>query len=375
MSISEPVFNANLSESLTHLIGINDSFDIMTTPGWTRRGLISQFPERLLSQNANTIHVEKNNPTIGDVIAYSKEASPNANTIIAVGGGSVLDAAKAVVFLRAINGDEAKFKAYLSTPDKQIEFDSPLPRLIAVPTTSGSGSEVTRWATIWGNTGQKHSLSHPELFPSEVIYDPSLLLSLPPRETIYTGLDALSHSLESIWNKNATATSKQYANKAIDLIFTNLPKVLKDPSNLDYRNNMQIAASYAGQAISITRTAIAHSISYPLTSHFGIPHGLAASFTLPEVLKFNMDALSKNGNGVDQLASFSKEEFYERLVDFLLFLGTSDLLKPYKTSMHMEKIHNLNLINKDRSGNNIRECNNDDARSILLNSIDLFMTS
>jgi alcohol dehydrogenase len=116
------------------------------------------------------------------------------------------------------------------------------------------------------------------------LLDPSLTLSLATNETLYPALDALSHALESLWNRNRTKTSQEYALCSITLICANLRLVLDNPCSLEARKNLQKAATFSGLAISITKTAIAHAISYPLTLQYGMPHGLACSFTLQAIL-------------------------------------------------------------------------------------------
>lgn len=124
------------------------------------------------------------------------------------------------------------------------------------------------------------------VYPSHAVLDPELTLTLPHQETLYTGLDAISHALESLWNKNRTPISEACARQALNLAIKALPAVLEKPDDLLCRKQMQDASSMAGVAISQTRTAIAHSISYPLTIHYGMPHGLACSFTLPSIIAF-----------------------------------------------------------------------------------------
>ena len=157
--------------------------------------------------------------------------------------------------------------------------------VISIPTTAGTGSEITPYSTIWDmEEKKKYSLNIPELFPEIAIYDPSLTLTVPKDITIQTGLDALSHSLESIWNKNATPVTLSYAVKSAKLIINNLADLSNDLNNLSLRSNMMMACMYAGMAISNTQTAIAHAMSYHVTSHKGIPHGIACSFTLPMII-------------------------------------------------------------------------------------------
>jgi alcohol dehydrogenase len=210
--------------------------------------------------------------------AESKE-TPEA--IVALGGGSALDAAKV---LAAAGGDFLRVRHHLETGRgaDQLAF---VP-IIAVPTTAGTGSEVTCWATVWDNEGKrKFSLSHPRLFPETAIVDPDLTLAAPRALTIATGLDALSHALESIWNVHANPVSTTFAETAARTVMEVLPELAHDLENRRLRARMSEAALMAGLAFSNTRTALAHSLSYHVTLHHGVPHGIACSFSLPMVMR------------------------------------------------------------------------------------------
>jgi phosphonate metabolism-associated iron-containing alcohol dehydrogenase len=193
--------------------------------------------------------------------------------------------------------------------------------IIAVPTTAGTGSEVTCWGTVWDAAGGvKHSLALPNLYPEAAVIDPSLMLTKPRALTVSTGLDALSHALESIWNKNTNPISQQYAVAAAREIVEVLPVLVDDLANGTLRARMAQAALFAGLAFSNTKTAIAHSISYPLTLRYDVPHGIACSFTLPMIIRSlvgrdrqcseNLEAIF--GRPLAEAANFL-ERFLERL--------------------------------------------------------------
>ena len=134
-------------------------------------------------------------------------------------------------------------------------------------------------------SGKKYSLSRPNLYPRHALVDPKLMVGKPRQLTISTGLDALSHALESLWNVNANPISAHHAVVAAREILAVLPQLVNDLQNLELRSRMAAAALSAGLAFSNTRTAIAHSISYPVTLHHDVAHGIACSFTLPMVLR------------------------------------------------------------------------------------------
>ena len=139
---------------------------------------------------------------------------------------------------------------------------------------------------------KKYSISHPDLYPSSAILDGQLTLSLPLTTSIVTIMDALSHSFESIWNKNANPISTKYAIEAIKVILSNIDELKNNPKNNKIRTKILIASNKAGLAFSNTKTAASHAISYPLTQYYGIPHGIAASMPLIPLLKINHDKIS-----------------------------------------------------------------------------------
>ncbi|MGJ8584058.1 MAG: iron-containing alcohol dehydrogenase PsrA [Marinosulfonomonas sp.] len=201
--------------------------------------------------------------------------------IVALGGGSVIDSAK--VFAAA-NGDFSVVQRFLET--KQGGEDLSAIPIIAVPTTAGTGSEVTCWATVWKEeTGQKYSLARDALYPEAAVIDPALMLAKPYGLTLATGLDALSHALESIWNVNANPVSARHAVFAAKKILATLPDLLQNLDDVDLRSQQAEASLAAGLAFSNTKTAIAHNLSYPITLGWGVQHGIACSFTLPTILR------------------------------------------------------------------------------------------
>ena len=207
--------------------------------------------------------------------------TPQPEVWVALGGGSVIDSTK--VFAAA-DGDFGRVARFLET-GSGAEALSATP-IIAVPTTAGTGSEVTCWATVWKEAeGKKFSLARPNLYPEVALVDPVLMLGKPLALTVSTGLDALSHALESLWNVNANPVSAHHAVFAAREVLEVLPALVGDLQNLELRSRMARAATFSGLAFSNTKTAIAHSLSYPITLKHNVPHGIACSFSLPIVIK------------------------------------------------------------------------------------------
>lgn len=199
------------------------------------------------------------NPTISSIDKHNAKLKC---WVIGIGGGSVLDYAKVI----ATNKHGQKF--------------------MAIPTTSGTGSEVTPWATVW-DFEHKKKYSFDCTFARHAIIDPTLTRSLPEYETAYTGFDALSHALEAHWSISSNPISDIYALEAIDLILSNLYNACMKPEQIESRSAMAQASLYAGLAFSNTKTTAVHAVSYPMTLHYGIPHGVACSLLLPSFCDYN----------------------------------------------------------------------------------------
>jgi alcohol dehydrogenase len=246
-------------------------------------------------------------------------AGRTVEAVVAVGGGSVMDAAKVLAVAR---GDFQRIRRLLTNGDA-LEEPAPLP-IIAVPTTAGTGSEVTPWATIWDtDASKKYSLSLPGLFPEHAVVDPTLTLALPHSVTVSTGLDALSHALESIWNRNANSVSTAIAVAAANEILDCLPALASDLSNLSLRRRMAKASLLSGLAFSNTRTALAHSLSYGITLAHNVPHGIACSFTLPFVMRMASGHDLRCDAALRAIFGPDLEEGALRLQGFIESLGVS----------------------------------------------------
>lgn len=211
------------------------------------------------------------------------------DAVLAFGGGSAIDAAKVINLMLSNECQQYSINELLKSP---LLYDrAKLKPLYAMPTTSGAGSEVTPFATIWDSAKKKKfSLSGNLMFPTTAFIDSDLTFDIPRMTAISTGLDVLSHALESIWNKNANPMTFSYASHALKLCFQALPNIAVNNYDSKTRKQMSEASLFAGLAISHTRTALSHSISYPITSHFGVPHGFACAFTLAAVMRNNLMA-------------------------------------------------------------------------------------
>lgn len=239
---------------------------------------------------------------------------------VAIGGGSVIDTAKVMA---SANGDFARVQRFLES--KTGEGNLTATPIIAVPTTAGTGSEVTCWATVWDNNSKrKYSLNRPELYPKHAVVDAELMLGKSRDLTISTGLDALSHALESIWNINASEASAKCAILAASEILEVLPALVDDLGSIDLRERMAGASLLSGMAFSQTKTAIAHSISYPISLHYNVVHGIACSFTLPIVLKSMANDNGLCGASLKQIFGDDMTMAPRKMIEFLAGLGVSN---------------------------------------------------
>ena len=260
------------------------------------------------------------NPDCADLVQSCRvfgAATAPADVIVALGGGSMIDAAKV---LAASQGDFENVRRHLV--DKVPLDASTIVPIIAVPTTSGTGSEVTSWATVWdAANGSKYSLAHPRLYPETAVLDPALLIAAPRGLTLATGLDALSHALESIWNVNGNPVSANYAVEAAREIMDTLPRLLENLADVELRSRQARASLMAGFAFSNTKTALAHNISYDITLKSGTIHGIACSFTLPIVMDWAIGNDAQCDAALRRIFGPDLNEGIRKLTTFLQGIG------------------------------------------------------
>ncbi len=243
------------------------------------------------------------NPEIADVVkSLEIYKQQNPDVIIAVGGGSVIDTAKLIRFFAS---NDISPQDWFN--DKKTKIKRGIP-LIAIPTTSGSGSEATHFAVMYIGK-EKNSVEHESILPDIAIVDPIFTKNLSHYITASSGMDALSQAIESYWSINSTAESKKIAAEAIMLLSSNIVKAVKQPSP-DNRLAMAKGAHLAGKAIKITKTTAVHAISYPMTSYFGIPHGHACGMLLPGMFDYISgvtDSDCSDSRGEDYVREILKE--------------------------------------------------------------------
>lgn len=323
--------------------------------------------------NAVNFHDFDVNPKLKDIekgISIFKKK--NCDFVIAVGGGSVMDVAKSINVLAANDG---KPQEYI---DRKLNLENKGKTLVAIPTTSGSGSEATRFAVIYINK-IKCSLDHAFVVPDYAIFDPKFTMNLPEEITASAGMDALSQAVESYWCINSTDESKNYAKEAIKLAMSNLSDAVNSPSERS-RGAMAKAAHLAGKAINISRTTSCHAISYPITSFFNVPHGHAVALTLGQMLIYNSrvaenDLLDKRGVDyvktiIDEIVNLigagNAEEASGKISNLMKEIGLSTRLSELgiKTKKDIDTIIK-NGFDPTRVKNNPRKLTENELRKIL----------
>ncbi len=204
------------------------------------------------------------------------------DSLVAVGGGSTIDTAKAVALLGAHGGRMRDYRAPAVT-------DAPALPVVAVPTTAGSGSECTRHTIITDvETGEKMLCTGLALLPRAALVDFELTLGMPRRLTADTGVDALTHAIEAFVSARANPISDGLAREAMRTIFTHLRTVYADPGDRGAREAVMVGATQAGMAFSNSSVGLVHGMSRPVGAHFGVAHGLSNAMLLPAVTEFSV---------------------------------------------------------------------------------------
>jgi phosphonate metabolism-associated iron-containing alcohol dehydrogenase len=343
---------------------------LVTSNGFVQRKTVSRIVSSLDDVKIHLIANVSTNPKIEEIEKQFDEVQNlNPDVLIALGGGSAIDTAKALV-RRFSLPPRMDLMEYLKDPNLPT-LKSTIP-IVAVPTTSGSGSEVTPFASIWSQAlSRKFSVVGFDLIPSVVVLDSNLTHTLPREVTISSGLDTVSHALESLWNRNCSEESSIFAIKSLELSLKSLPRLVKDLSDTESRDHMMLSSFLGGMAIARTQTALAHSISYPLTAHLGIPHGIACSFALPQILSFNAqvdpDKFERLANNFGYKGA---EELSNGLQSLLNLVNVREVLLKYSGTKEIFFDLVSEMIDPMRAGNNLRDVSESDIKLLLESSLD-----
>lgn len=289
---------------------------------WDKSVLEQKGFQKLMEEFPNVVVEEcsVSNPEIEDLFAiYQKTLRFHIELVIAVGGGSILDLGKSLCMIR---DEEIASVKDLRKRIAEKNYKKGALRWIGVPTTSGTGSEVTCWATIWDTENlKKFSIETTDNYAYAAFADSKLTEKLPTKLAVSSALDAVCHAVESYWAKSTNDISKIYALDAIRAVFTALPAVIE-------KRNLKIAAEIlsrgsllAGLAFSNTHTTACHSISYPLTMLYHIPHGVAVALLLGGVFKLNEPMISNLPRLLESFGVESIDEIQPLIEKYLSAAG------------------------------------------------------
>ena len=297
---------------------------LVTDAGLTKLGLYTELVKEIQSAQINVVIYDKTvaNPTTQNVDeALSLYKNNNCNAIIAFGGGSPMDCAKAT------GARVARPNKSLSKMKGILKVNKRIPLLIAVPTTAGTGSETTLAAVITDSeTRHKYAINDFPLIPRYAMLDPNLTVGLPPFVTATTGMDALTHAIEAYIGRSTTKKTRADALKATKLVFENLYTAYTDGKNIKARENMLIAAYHAGLAFTKSYVGYVHAVAHSLGGKYNVAHGLANAIILPYVLKMY------------------GRKIYKKLWQMGVYAGLFDKSTSYEVGakMFIEKIEDLN---------------------------------
>ncbi len=257
---------------------------IVTDKGLTALKLLDGMCEEFDKENIKYVIFDdvQPNPTITNVDEAKECYERNGcDCIVAFGGGSPMDTAKAAGARVSNPGISVRKMQGI------LKIRKPLPPLFAVPTTAGTGSEVTLAAVITDEaTHNKYPINDPKLRPGYAVLDPELTTGLPPHITSTTGMDALTHAVEAFIGRSNVANTEEYAEKAVRMIFKNIETAYNDGKNIEARYNMLKASYYAGMAFTRAYVGYVHAIGHSLGGFYHVPHGYAMSIILPYVLEY-----------------------------------------------------------------------------------------
>lgn len=261
-----------------------DRILFVTDPGMVATGLVETAVENLRSAGllVDVFDAVKADPP-EDIILLAADMARGVSGVVGFGGGSSLDVAKLAALLAASGQPLADAYGVGNAIGPRLP-------LVLVPTTSGTGSEVTPISIVTTGTSEKMGVVSPLILPDIAILDPELTRGLPPHVTAATGIDAMVHAIEaySSTNANNNPISRTLAIEALRLMSGVLKRVVDVPDDIDARSDMLLGSMLAGQAFANSPVAAVHALAYPIGGHYKVPHGLSNSLVLPHVLRFNI---------------------------------------------------------------------------------------
>ena len=342
-----------------------DSIGIVTSKSCTK--FIKGLNYKWLIEVDEEPNFENINRDFGSLLKKGNPHKANNDlNIVALGGGSVIDTAKIINIMLSNNISDSR--KLISPPTSLLENL----KLICIPSTAGTGAEITPFSTLWDpNNGVKFSVESESIGEREVILDAHISKDLPLKTTVSSGIDSLCQNIESSWSLKSTSESVEYSRLGFSALEMYFNILVSDLKNLECREQMLLASYNSGLAISIANTTLCHAISYPITALLGVPHGLACGLTLMEVIKLNSSINSPFINKtLKATGSGSTKELLLKIEKILDDSKFYEVIQPYieKISSNLDKIIPLTLQNS-RSSNNPVKANLKDIENILRNSL------
>ena len=321
---TEIVFGNGVLENLKSIISEYGDNGV-----WVTDSFVGSLPavKKLIAENGNFLVFDevRPNPTVENVDKLMELLlESKAQFIIAIGGGSSIDCAKAASCL--VKSGEKSIRRFHF--EKLLLGNDHLP-VIAVPTTAGTGSEVTPFAVLDDTEKNfKGPIASNAFYPEKAVIDPELTYSVPTKITAATALDALSHAIEGYWSKNHLPLCDLMAKEAAKKIFGNLENVLNNPGDKAGREALSYAALLAGMAFQIPKNAIMHACSFPLSNRFHMAHGAACAFTMESAIKLNAPYMDGRMEEFAEYCGFgSIQEMVERITELKRMGGLPLTLK------------------------------------------------
>ena len=344
---------------------------IVTDPQFREVAQFKGIIDSLNNSNKNySIFSEiKGNPTGTNIRDGVDAFFKNKNDgVIAIGGGSSLDAGKAVAFMSKQKENIWYFEDIGDNWTKAI-IDN-LPKVIAIPTTAGTGSETGRASLIVDEeTYTKKIIFHPTMLPDLVILDPSLTISLPKHLTAATGMDALAHCLEAYCSNNFHPMAHGIALEGIKIIKENLVTAYNDPGNIEARAKMLVSSMMGSTAFQKGLGAI-HSLSHPINAVNDVHHGLSNAIFMPYVVKFNQSQIEERifflSKYID-LENQSFDGFLQWILDLRKQLAIPHTLKDLNINFDFDKLSKMALVDPSTSTNPL-DLNEDDMKALYISS-------
>lgn len=312
--------NNSIQKLDTLLVEYNPKKIFLVTGGRSYKdsGAQDEIEERLVDREFYRYYGFEENPKFEELLEGARILQKfKPDLIIAVGGGSVLDTAKIISIFPP---DKSQAERIVTGDFKDLNKKTPL---VAIPTTSGSGSEATHFAVVYKD-GSKYSVAHETLLPEYVLLVPKLTYSMSKYQTAVSGMDAVCQGIESVWAKGGDTESFEYAKKGLKLLLDNLEQAVKSPNN-ENRAEMILGAYFVGKGINISKTTAGHALSYSLTSKFGLPHGHAVCTIMSSLIGLTCELLSKeHGDKENRILNTLKE---------LFDISSIDQIQPYFLSL------------------------------------------